>query len=512
MKKTIASLAIALACAFGFAQSTSPFAVVQLASPKKLAEDVNAFMRAVTPDAPPQQQMMIAMVLGQFGYPFFDGIDASENAIVGFFDQGVKNASPIIVLAVKADPKTAVLCKNFDMQKIQSATNGGWYFANLSAPLAPEAFEKFLPSLIEAAKEKTSSSARILLYPDLVKFDLAETLNSMPAQPTMTDVDKKNIVDFVKALSKESKQIKSFEWDLNIDANKLSFESAMNAKSKTDLAEIFNTLPKRAKIKCLSAIDPNATMVIFGSMNSKRATDSIFKLLDPILKSFMNLPDAQIADMKNISKKSGETFAGSFDIAKDGTPTSISCTQTSSSFDEIFNYYKIFSSIKFKKFGTEDTALDQLNFSQKPFDLNGIKACELISSMNMSNQQTINTNYFYAIEKNLFFQTTSKEVLLKSIKNFAAGNSPLEKFAKSDNDATIIFNIEKLFALSGLNLAGEEINPLFAFVKLKKDSATFSTEIETKLIAKIVKIVEAVNAQKANAKQQINAAGAGMIQ
>ena len=76
MKKIAALLVSALICAYSFAVD-KPWLSISVETPKKFFSDVSDIMRKVYPD--PQLEMTLALMLSQFGYPNFEGIDPKEN-------------------------------------------------------------------------------------------------------------------------------------------------------------------------------------------------------------------------------------------------------------------------------------------------------------------------------------------------------------------------------------------------------------------------------------------------
>ena len=82
MKKIAALLASALICAYSFAVE-KPWLSISAETPKKFFSDVSDIMRKVYPD--PQLEMTLALMLSQFGYPNFYGIDPKENFALAAF-------------------------------------------------------------------------------------------------------------------------------------------------------------------------------------------------------------------------------------------------------------------------------------------------------------------------------------------------------------------------------------------------------------------------------------------
>ena len=97
MKKIAALLASALICAYSFAVE-KPWLSISAETPKKFFSDVSDIMRKVYPD--PQLEMTLALMLSQFGYPNFYGIDPKENFALAAF--GKASAPQLFMIEMMA--------------------------------------------------------------------------------------------------------------------------------------------------------------------------------------------------------------------------------------------------------------------------------------------------------------------------------------------------------------------------------------------------------------------------
>ena len=488
MKKILATLlgACLAPLLFSQIQAQSPVAVVRLAPPQKLAKNADEFARAVAPEASAQNQMLIAVMLAQFGYPFFDGVDSSENVLIGIFDNGAQK--PHTILAAKADPKTAAICKS--LAQTQNTAKNGWFFANLGAPIGDAEFGAMADALLAESAQKSSADASVEIRADKMKFyhfpNLPDTPQALQLKQAAASIE--------KILS----ECQSFRIDANLNARKLELCAAAFAKPGSRLAKLFGSYPKRAKVRGLGAISPDALLTIIGSANSAAVSDLSIDMALETISAFVKLDAGQIELAREISKNSSETFAAAISIPSNAEiPEFVTVSQTSCSAEKIAEYFASLSGMKINSFDAEGNPLEiKLSSAIKKTDIGGIDAYE--NRISLSSTDDAQTSFF-CVKDGLLVQSGSAQSLKAAVENLSKPNPMLAKYAKSDNDITALANVRQLFKLlsNGTDIA--DLKDIPGFVKFKRDAATFRTEIDTKTIALLVKFATEAAAKNAGA-------------
>ncbi len=467
-------------------QAQSPIAVVRLAPPQKLAKNIDEFARAVAPEASAQNQMLIAVMLAQFGYPFFDGVDPSENVLIGIFDNGAQK--PHTVLAAKADPKTAAICRS--LAQMQNTAKDGWFFANLGAPIGDAEFGAMADALLAESAQKSSADASIEIRADKMKFGHFPTLPDTPQALQFKQ--------FAASIEKILSECQSFRIDANLDARRLELDAAVSAKPESRMAKLFNSYPKRAKVRGLGAISPDALLTVIGSTNSAAASELSIDMALETISPFVKLDARQIELAKEISKNSAETFATAISIAPDmENPEFVAVSQTSCSAEKIAEYFASLSGLKINSFDAEGKPLEvKLSSSLKKTDIDGIDAYENKMSISLADDEQTT---FFCVKDGLLVQAGSAQSLKAAVESLSKPNPALAKYAKSDNDITALANVRQLFKLLSNGADIGDVKNIPGFVKFKRDAATFRTEIDTKTIALLVKFATEAAAKNAGA-------------
>ncbi len=488
MKKALFSVLYLIFAMAAFAAETMPAAVIKIAPPHIFTKSLDDFIRAVAPETSVQTQMIIAMSMAQFGYPFFDGVDRAENAVVAIFDNST--GKPDVLAAIKADPAVAAVCKNAAAQQGQYLVKNGWFAVNMSGKLDAAKFEALANATIECTEEKSPYSFSISFYPERTGIKIPKDSLKLKNEDSA-----KIALACLENFSDLFKQMKKLELALNIGSDGVASKMTVSAKDGSKMAEVFNMLPKRAKIRGLGAMNTDALYVAMGSIDTARATDPLLDMLMPMIKNFMEISQQQEEAIRVYSKKCGTTWAGymNFNLGNEISPEIVNVTQTSLSYDDMEKYNNSVFPLKLKipsESGISETNLKQ---SCQRVKISGMEALKFTTTWDPKINGVDKSDVTYVLIKDgLLVQASSEDLLVKAAEKLSEQNPALSRFEKTDNDATMILNLGKILPTQGINLGKQEIPPLVLFAKFKKNAAEAFTRMDAGTISKLYKIFSAL--------------------
>lgn len=488
MKKAFFSVLYLIFATAAFAVETLPVAVVKIAPPHIFTKSLDNFIRAVAPETSVQTQMIIAMSMAQFGYPFFDGVDRAENAVVAIFDNST--GKPDVVAAIKADPAVAAVCKNVAVQQGQYLAKNGWFAVNMSGKLDEAKFEALANAAIECTKEKSPYSFSISFYPDRTDIKIPKDSLKLKSEDSA-----KFALACMENFSELFKQMEKLELALNIGSDGVASKVTVSAKDGSKMAEVFNMMPKRAKIRGLGAMNTDAVYVAMGSIDTARATDPLFDILLPIMKNFMEISQQQEEAIRIYSKKCGTTWAGcmNFNPGKEVFPEIVNVTQTSLSYDDMEKYNNSVFPLELKIPGESGASKATLNQSCQRVKISGMEALKLTTTCDHPMVELGKDNATYVLIKDgLLVQASSEDLLVKAAEKLSEQNPALSRFEKTDNDAIMILNTKKILSLQGVDIGNQDIQPVVLFGKFKKNAAEVFSRMDAGTISRIYKISSAL--------------------
>ena len=291
MKKIAALLVSALICAYSFAVD-KPWLSISVETPKKFFSDVSDIMRKVYPD--PQLEMTLALMLSQFGYPNFEGIDPKENFALAAFG---KASAPQLFMAVKASKDSAIY-KFAEHAKLRKAEKNGWLVLQLDG--TPEA------EVSDYADETISTATKSVYGLSIAIRDAKKLLDSVPLPQLPQE---KYAFEYFENILSQTEEIKtSFDYDGNSIVNQSEFV----AKEGTDIANLINSMSIKKRVDEAAFIPQDYMITALTSLNGAAAAQSYGKMMSPIFKS-LNIPENAVKSAVNMVA-STTTSAGALNL------------------------------------------------------------------------------------------------------------------------------------------------------------------------------------------------------
>ena len=471
MKKIAALLVSALICAYSFAVD-KPWLSISVETPKKFFSDVSDIMRKVYPD--PQLEMTLALMLSQFGYPNFEGIDPKENFALAAFG---KASAPQLFMAVKASKDSAIF-KFAEHAKLRKAEKNGWLVLQLDG--TPEA------EVSDYADETISTATKSVYGLSIAIRDAKKLLDSVPLPQLPQE---KYAFEYFENILSQTEEIKtSFDYDGNSIVNQSEFV----AKEGTDIANLINSMSIKKRVDEAAFIPQDYMITALTSLNGAAAAQSYGKMMSPIFKS-LNIPENAVKSAVNMVA-STTTSAGALNLQSIAQIQSVNVSETPLSLEEIV---KLSGSASFDLL---KSAVPNSSFEAEMKNEGGISFCEITQSFlpDMPAQKV-----YIAKEGKYSVTAFSRESLFDAVAKIKNPPSeyPLKKYSAANANIVLIINnaqiIKKIFSIFGVDFDGK-IGNSETFGYIEKNSLKFRTSIGLGIIraySDILRKIAEINAQ-----------------
>ena len=471
MKKIAALLASALICAYSFAVE-KPWLSISAETPKKFFSDVSDIMRKVYPD--PQLEMTLALMLSQFGYPNFYGIDPKENFALAAFG---KASAPQLFMAVKTSKDSAIY-KFAEHAKLRKAEKNGWLVLQLDGN--PEAI------VSDYADETISAAAKSAYGLSITIRDAKKLLDSIPVPQLPQE---KCALEYLENILSQTEEIKT---SFGYDGNSIVNQSEFAAKEGTDTAKLINSMSIKKRVDEAAFVPQDYMITALTSLNGAAAAQSYEKMMSPIFKS-LNIPESAVKSAVNMVA-STTTSAGGLNLQSIAQIQSVNVSESPLSLEEIV---KLSESASFDLI--KSTAPDS-SLKAEMKNESGVNFCEITQTLlpNMPAQKI-----YIAKEGKYSVTAFSRESLFDAVAKIKNPPSeyPLKKYSAANANIVLIINnaqvIKKIFSIFGVDFDGK-IGNTETFGYIEKNSLKFRTSIGIGIIraySDILRKIAEINAQ-----------------
>ncbi len=210
------------------AAQVQPLAVVTLPPPAVLSEKFMTVARKIMPG--PQTEMMPMFLLGQFGYPAFNGFSAEDPVVIHLFKNEAGPVSVAFLARMSADsPVRAQLAQMYAVQDIP----GGWTLIQQGGlKLPPSA----LDSMIAVARKPRGHDLELKVQLDGVKVLLREQLAA-----ASDAADQKIRKEALDLLLTEFDALQDLGLSLDFGKDAISFSLSAKAAPRSPLGAVFST-------------------------------------------------------------------------------------------------------------------------------------------------------------------------------------------------------------------------------------------------------------------------------
>lgn len=261
--KKIAAIILFLSCLCAYSADLSgdskaaghPCAIIKTCPPQKLFSKLGLALRKTYPD--PKVEMIAALTLAPFGYPFFEGVSKNDCAAVLYYE---KNGKFFRVAAVRADESAAVsqYAKKMKMPHMRADS---WIIIGDAFPEG-EDIKDYWEYAVKTARQIEIADFSITLYPDC------------------------NFPEEFKSFEDLFNQAESIKVSVRISGESVNLKCKLKAEPKSPFAKFFNSMPCRDKTFDESRFIPqDSAITILSKINPSAKTSEECKIFSaqPVL-------------------------------------------------------------------------------------------------------------------------------------------------------------------------------------------------------------------------------------
>ncbi len=291
----------------------TPNIIAHIAPPAKFFASASEIFKAICKN--PKLELQTSLTLMPLGYPKFNGISKTENALVCVFE--INSQKPIIIVAIKKEgEQEPAIINTLSSSNCKIENKNGFIFIVFNAN---NDVEKYLNSILfELQKNETAKIAKITLDKDAIKYLLKNEYKEIvnDAQEATIKLNKNDTRATISLEIKVSKSSPTFQKLKEIKRERLSKEAALIPQdsqlsiiSKTKIPSDFFELGKSAS-KNIFQRDFSENHISLASRNTETFAMSV-NFGNPIQATSIGVSQATFSEMQsnvkdNLKIKCGE--------------------------------------------------------------------------------------------------------------------------------------------------------------------------------------------------------------